>query len=307
MNSQSATSSLLFVSLFLLISSSTAFNITKLLAFYDPEYSTFNGYLTETQLAADINKRQTITVLAVPNSAMSQLSGKSKDVIRDVISLHVVLDYFDLPKLQKLSKKTALLTTLFQSSGIADGQQGFLNVTELSSGQFAFGSAVKGSSLNANLVKSVAAQPYNISVLQVSSLIIPTGIGNSPPSPPPPPSAAPAHSPSVAPAPSKSKKAPTPSPSKAPVASPPKSAKAPAPSSDAPAADAPSPSSDADAPVSSPPSPGPAEGPIADAPAADNKDDTPAPAPKNSSGARLSFGMFVAVFMVVVSSWAAMI
>ncbi|OVA18996.1 hypothetical protein BVC80_8709g4 [Macleaya cordata] len=232
---------------------------------------------------------------------MSQLSGKSNDLIKKVMSLHVILDYYDASKLQKLSNKTALLTTLFQSTGLANGELGFLNVTDMTSGEVSFGSAVKGSSLSANLVKSVVAQPYNISVLQISSIIIPTGIENSnssksPPSPPPPHAAAPA--------PSKSKTSPTASPSKSPAKSPPKSAKAPAPSKDAsaPTADAPSNIDAADAPkLSSPPSPGQA---AADAPAAD---DAAAPAPsKKSSSTRVTFGLFVAVFMVVVSSWFAL-
>ncbi|KAI3990552.1 hypothetical protein MKX01_022852 [Papaver californicum] len=184
MDSQSAPRSLLCISLILLyVSSSQAFNITKLLAFYDPTYSTFNSYLTRANLASDINRRQTITVIAVPNSAMKSLEGKSKDVIKDVMSLHVMLDLF---------QRKTLLTTLFQSRGIADGQQGFLNVTVLSSGEVAFGSVVKVSQLNSHLVKSVVAQPYKIFVLEVSSLIIPQGIDNSPPSPPPPASAEPA-------------------------------------------------------------------------------------------------------------------
>ncbi|KAI3932581.1 hypothetical protein MKW98_012552 [Papaver atlanticum] len=281
MDSQSAPRSLLCISLILLyVSSAQAFNITKLLAFYDPTYSTFNSYLTQANLASDINRRQTITVLAVPNSAMKSLEGKSKDVIKDVMSLHVILDYFDDQKIHKLSRETALLTTLFQSSGVADGQQGFLNVTVLSSGEVAFGSAVKGAQLNAQLVKSVAAQPYNISVLEVSSLIIPQGIDNSPPSPPPPPSAAPA------PSPTKSKKAPTPAPAKAPKSS---KSPAPAPAADSPAADVPSP---ADAPAEAP-----ATGPVADAPAADKPADDKPKSAGTRAGASLVLG---GAFLVIV-------
>ncbi|RZC71102.1 hypothetical protein C5167_034283 [Papaver somniferum] len=293
MDSQSAPKSLLCISLILLyISSAQAFNITKLLAFYDPTYSTFNSYLTQANLASDINRRQTITVLAVPNSAMKSLEGKSKDVIKDVMSLHVILDYFDDQKIHKLSKKTALLTTLFQSSGIADGQQGFLNVTVLSSGEVAFGSAVKGAQLDAQLVKSVAAQPYNISVLEVSSLIIPQGIDNSPPSPPPPPSAAPA------PAPTKSKKAPAPTPAKAPKSS---KSPAPAPAADSPAADVPSPAeAPADAPAADAPTP--AAGPVADAPAADKPADDKSKSAGTRAGASLVLGGAVLVIAGFLSS-----
>jgi hypothetical protein len=158
MNPKSSLSpSFILLSFFLIFSSATAFNITKLLGRH-PEFSTFNGYLTETQLAAEINRRQTITVLAVGNRDLSSLSGKPIDVIKNVLSLHVVLDYYDVSKLQSLTNKTALLTTLFQSSGQATDQRGFLNVTDLSSGEVVFGSAVKDSPLTAKFVKSVAEE-----------------------------------------------------------------------------------------------------------------------------------------------------
>ncbi|XP_026399831.1 fasciclin-like arabinogalactan protein 3 [Papaver somniferum] len=108
------------------------------------------------------------------------------------MSLHVVIDYYDESILQKLPNKTAHLTTLFQSTGLANGQQGFLNVTDTSV-EVKFGSAVQ--------------------VLQISSLIMPPGIENS--NTPPAPKAA-------APAPSKSKTPPSAdSPSKSPSKSPP--------------------------------------------------------------------------------------
>ncbi|GAV78074.1 Fasciclin domain-containing protein, partial [Cephalotus follicularis] len=284
----------LFFSFFLLLSSTNAFNISKLLGQY-PGFTTFNNYLTQTQLADTINSRQTITVLAVDNSAISPLSSHPTDVIKKILSAHVILDYFDVPKLQKLQNKTAILTTLLQSSGQATGQQGFLNVTVLSTGGVAFGSAVAGSNLGSNLVKSVASQPYNISVLQVSNVIIPTGIAggtnSSTNSSAPPPSSSsssssPANTPSKSPTPAVAPtKAPAPSNAKPPAAATPKSSKAPAPStapSDAsPPSDADAPSdgaegpSDADAPttdspIGSPPMPADApaaEGPAADAPA----------------------------------------
>ncbi|KAI3932580.1 hypothetical protein MKW98_012551 [Papaver atlanticum] len=282
-----------YLSLFLLSSSfTTAFDITKLLNSHS-EFSTYNSFLTSSQVAATINERQTITVLVVDNSGISSLSGKSNEVIKKVMSLHVVLDYYEAPKLQKLPNKTALLTTLFQTTGLANGQQGYLNVTA-SSGDVKFGSAVQGSSLSSSLVKSVASQPYNISVLQISSLIMPPGIENS--NTPPAPKAA-------APAPSKSKTPPSAdSSSKSPSKSPP-----PESSDDK----APTSSKKASPPKASdsPPSPTPA---AADAPAAAHAPaaaDAPGGASaKKSSGSRvITSGVVVAVFVVVVSCfWVAL-
>ncbi|XP_011034724.1 PREDICTED: fasciclin-like arabinogalactan protein 14 [Populus euphratica] len=269
---------------FLLFNTVRASNITQILSQY-PDFSTFSSYLTQTQLAGEINSRQTITVLVVENGNMSPLSGKPNGEIKNVLSEHVILDYYDVAKLQKLQKKTAMLTTLFQSSGQAKGQQGFLNVTVLGSNSVAFGSAVPGSSLSSNLVKSVSSQPYNISVLQVSNIIVPAGTGNTnsstspvpvgPPKTSPTPASSPNKPPSTsnpppskAPAPSTAKPSPTHAPA-APSATPPAMSISPVggPSpttADGPAADSPAPSPPAmDGPIAATPA---ADGPLADVP-----------------------------------------
>ncbi|BBG95406.1 FASCICLIN-like arabinogalactan protein 14 precursor [Prunus dulcis] len=202
--------------LFIVFSSSaSAFDITKLLE-KQSEFSNFNTYLKETKLGEQINSRSTITVLAVGNGAISSLAGKSQDVVKKILSAHVILDYYDEQKLTKLAKssKVTTLTTMFQSSGQAQNQQGFINTGIINEGELAFGSAAKGSKLNAKLVKSVVSQPFNISVLQVSELIdIPDIAASSPAGSPkssPSPSKAPSSSsddeaPSASPKSSKSK------------------------------------------------------------------------------------------------------
>ncbi|GMY17767.1 fasciclin-like arabinogalactan protein 14 [Fagus crenata] len=275
MNSKA--SSLLFFALFLVFTSaaSAAFNITKLLGNF-PEFSTLNDYLTKTQLYQQINSRNTITVLAVDNKAIASLSGSSLDEIKKILSVHVVLDYYDVQKLSTLSKKTTLLTTLFQSSGVAVNQQGFVNVSLVNEGEIAFGSAVKGASLNSKLVKSVAAQPYNISVLQITSPIVPPGItmnqAATPKSSPPPKAATPVAAPKKSP------------PAKAPVAHAP---------SKKPVPEAPTPSGEevVDTPEASPSLAPEADAPVADSPVDDASpvgspaaDAADAPAPTTKSG-----------------------
>ncbi|KAJ6428226.1 hypothetical protein OIU84_023612 [Salix udensis] len=256
--------------LLLFFNTARAFNITQILSQYS-DFKTFSSYLTETQLAGEINSRQTITVLVVEDGNMSPLSGKPKDEIKNVLSGHVILDYYDVAKLQKLQNKTAMLTTLFQSSGQAVGQQGFLNVTVLSTNSVAFGSAAPGSSLSSNLVKSVSSQPYNISVLQVSNIIVPAGSGKTNST----------TSPVTVGSPKTSPTSPASSPMKPPSSSNPPPSKAPAPSSTAkpPPTNAPAPSMAkppaANAPSATPPamSTSPVEGPspaTADGPAADS-------------------------------------
>ncbi|XP_010486992.1 PREDICTED: fasciclin-like arabinogalactan protein 14 [Camelina sativa] len=181
-----------------LYTTSNSFNITNILNEHD-DFSTFNKLLSETQLASTINSRQTITVLVVSNGAISSLSGQPTNLIKKILSLHIILDYYDQKKLKNLSKKSVLLTTLFQSSGQARGQQGFLNATVTKDGNVLFGSAVPGPDLNAELLDSVASLPFNISVLHISSAIMidvkadnaPTGSPLSPVSSPPRPAESP--------------------------------------------------------------------------------------------------------------------
>ena len=278
-----------------LASPAAAFNITRLLGEFS-DFSTFNSLLSQTKLAEEINRRQTITVLAVDNGAAGGISSLPSDVQRKVLSMHVVLDYYDTAKLGAIKNHTTLLTTMFQSSGKATDRMGFLNFTKRSDGVMVFGSAQPGAPKNSQMVKSVASRPYNISVLQVSAPIVPPGVGGSADSGAPPP-----HNKATAPAPStKGKKGA-------------KDAEAPAPGpssddddtgADAPA-DAPGPAADgptADGPTADGPA---ADGPTADGPAADEpaSSDHAADAPEGSAAGRVAAGAglgIVALLMTII-------
>ncbi|KAF3439961.1 hypothetical protein FNV43_RR18239 [Rhamnella rubrinervis] len=172
----------LVVSLCLLALSAvvSAHNITDILSGF-PEYSVYNNYLSQTKLADDVNSRQTITVLVFTNGVMSALVAKHQlSVIKKVLSLHIVLDYYDPKKLHQISKGTTLSTTLYQTTGNAPGNYGFVNITDLQGGKVGFGSAVPGSKLDSSFTKSVKQIPYNISVLEISEPIIAPGILTAP-------------------------------------------------------------------------------------------------------------------------------
>lgn len=284
--------SLLCLALFLATSSAIhAFDITKILGQY-PDFSTFNKYLTETKLADQINTRNTITVLAVDNGGLGAISGKSPAAIKAIIGTHVVLDYYDEKKLMEAQGGGEQLTTLYQTTGLAVNQQGFIKVALIGEGEIAFGSAVKGASVDAELVRTVKSEPYNISILQVSKPIVFPGADSQTPSG----AKAPVASQVTAKAPVASQTA------KAPVSSqPPKtaqSAKAPASSGKV---DAPSPSvesvaespEEAVAPEADTTAPSPslaqAPGPAGADVAAD------APAPAHGSSARTQIGLVGAV------------
>ncbi|WCJ28579.1 FASCICLIN-like arabinogalactan-protein 10 [Euphorbia peplus] len=172
-------SSLIFLSFFFIVSIS-GHNITDILSGF-PDYSEFNKYLTQTRLSDEINSRTTITVLALNNGAMSALAGKHPlSVIKNALSLLVVLDYYDPTKLHQISKGTTLSTTLYQTTGNAPGNLGFVNITDLHGGKIGFGSAAPGSKLDSSYTKSVKQVPYNISILEISAPIIAPGILTAP-------------------------------------------------------------------------------------------------------------------------------
>jgi uncharacterized surface protein with fasciclin (FAS1) repeats len=161
---------LLFLSL--LSYATHAHNITRILAKH-PEFSTFNHYLTVTHLAAEINRRQTITVCAVDNAGMGGLLSKNLPIyaIKNVLSLHVFADYFGAKKLHQITGGSTLTATMFQATGEAPGTSGYVNITDLKGGRVGFGSADNDGHLSSVFVKAVEEMPYNISVVHISQVI----------------------------------------------------------------------------------------------------------------------------------------
>ncbi|OIT38371.1 PREDICTED: fasciclin-like arabinogalactan protein 3 [Nicotiana attenuata] len=266
---------LLCTFLLLAATSASAFNITKILSQYS-DYSTFNELLSKSGLATEINKRATITILAVPNGAIGDLTSKSDDVLKRELSTYVVLDYYDIPKLRSMKEKTAKFTNMYQQSGKAAYDQGFLNVTA-KDGSFVFGSAVKGAQRDSRLEKSVMNQPYNISILGISQPMVTPGLDGTlaPVSAPPPKATAPS-SPESSPPPSDDE------------AESPEEEEAESPVEET---EAPSPSEDADSPASSP-------SPADDSPPADAQSPPP-PAGSSAGKLKVSFGLLVVLASMV--------
>ncbi|CAH9148189.1 unnamed protein product [Cuscuta epithymum] len=255
-------------------SSVASYNITAVLESY-PSFSTFNDYLIRTGIATTINSHTPppVTVLAVDNANIStSLSGTALNVLKKIMSAHVILDYFDAPKLQRLGNRSVTVATLFNSRGEAlnNHQQGYINITGFGSGNVGFTAAAPTALGQSSLVTSLVSQPYNFSLLQISNVIVPSGIhnnsANSSSGPVSSPVMPPASSPKTPPAASPSR-APGGSPSRAPDASP---AEPPAPS--------PAGASPAKAPAASPTRP-PAESPTRP-PAASPTKPPSAPSPR---------------------------
>ncbi|KAJ7951008.1 Fasciclin-like arabinogalactan protein [Quillaja saponaria] len=171
---------LLFLTLSVLTTTISAHNITAILSAF-PEYSQYNTLLSQTKLADEINSRQTITVLVLNNGALSTLTAKHPlSVIKNALSLLVLLDYFDPTKLHQIPKGTTLSTTLYQTTGNAPGNLGFVNITDTQGGKVGFGSAAPGSKLDSSYTKSVKQIPFNVSVLEISAPIIAPSILTAP-------------------------------------------------------------------------------------------------------------------------------
>ncbi|GJM90359.1 hypothetical protein PR202_ga06631 [Eleusine coracana subsp. coracana] len=176
-----------------------AFNITKILADF-PEFDVLNALLLDTGLAHAINTREAVTLLAPNNTAFVALArgaprGTTRSFIADLLALHVVLDYLDAPKLAAMQRGRrgdgSVLTTLLQSTRDVPRKAGFLRVGSSSNAsasggdRVTFSSAAPGGQRNATFERQVVAQPYNVSVLQVSGFVVPPGIKFVQPFPPP--------------------------------------------------------------------------------------------------------------------------
>ncbi|KAK9683936.1 hypothetical protein RND81_10G176100 [Saponaria officinalis] len=262
--------------MFLCATNISAFNITRLLNNH-PQFSTFNDLLTQTGVAAEINKRQTITVLVIDNSGMGPISSKPQSTIKKILQTHALLDYYDTNKISDLSIKSgSTAINFFQNTGTAYREQGQTRIVN-SGGDIIFASAMKGAPHDSKMVKSIAAQPYNISVIEISQPIVTPGLDQTAPS-------GPSTSPVAVPVPAQQ----------------PKKAEAPAPAVEGPTEDMGS----ADGPASEGPSvgdePSSAPGPAQDGDVADKESPAKLAPPPKSGGSQLTFGAaYVVVFGIL--------
>ncbi|CAH2077373.1 unnamed protein product [Thlaspi arvense] len=208
---------LLFLTLLLVFSTVvTADNVTRAFEKYS-NFSTMSDLLIKTKLTPLISKYQTITILAVSNDAISSITNRSAIELKNILMTHVILDYYDELKLNGLKEKSIMLTTLYQTTGLGEEMNGFLNCTK-SKGRVYFGSEVKGSPLTSEYVTTLYHNPFNLSIIQISMPIVAPGLSLAVfPPPPPPVPLAPAPSPmnvatAPSPAPTNAATAPAPGP-----------------------------------------------------------------------------------------------
>ncbi|CAD6339537.1 unnamed protein product [Miscanthus lutarioriparius] len=154
--------------------SAATHNITAILAAH-PDLTDFSAALVSTGAAAEIDRRQTITVLVVDNAVMARLKAQKPDPkeLERVIYLHVLLDYFDATKLGSIQGGFAQATSLYQATGKAQGSDGILNITVFTDGRVAaFTPSAPSNRLpTAFYQRSIKEVPSDIAVLQVKDLI----------------------------------------------------------------------------------------------------------------------------------------
>ncbi|KDP44232.1 hypothetical protein JCGZ_05699 [Jatropha curcas] len=164
----------------LLLSSTSAINISTLLSSY-PDFSSFASLLSSNPyLSDDLTHRSSLTLLAVPNSYLSASVDFTRHLssfsLADLLRYHVLLQYFSWSDLHQISPSGVLVTTLFQTTGRASSNSGTVNITRNpTTNTVTINSLSPYSNSNATVLSLVKTFPYNITILSVSSLLVPDG------------------------------------------------------------------------------------------------------------------------------------
>ncbi|KAL6620363.1 hypothetical protein ACP70R_035502 [Stipagrostis hirtigluma subsp. patula] len=156
-----------------------AVNVTGVLAAF-PDLADFARLLASSPVAGELAGRSSLTLLAVPNGNLPQsptaFAAASGADLADVLRYHVLLEYLAPADLRRLPASGKLVTTLFQTTGRAPADLGEVNVTTAGSSLAVVRSPARFPGSNATVLGAITAVPYNLSVLAVDGLIVPSGI-----------------------------------------------------------------------------------------------------------------------------------
>ncbi|KAG1326423.1 putative fasciclin-like arabinogalactan protein 3 [Cocos nucifera] len=92
------------------------------------------------------------------------------------MSVHVLLGYYDPYSISHRHDKSTLVPTLFQNTGLATNQNGYMKVSKKPMREIVFGSGAPGSPSDSYLLNMIETDSDNISILHISDPIIPPGI-----------------------------------------------------------------------------------------------------------------------------------
>ncbi|CAL4901141.1 unnamed protein product [Urochloa decumbens] len=155
-------------------------NVTGVLSAF-PDLAVFTRLLASSPVLSELAGRSSLTLLAVPNGNLPQspsaFAAASGADLADVLRYHVLLEYLSPADLRRLPASGKLVTTLFQTTGRAPADLGAVNVTAAAPTRLAVVRSPSPSptSSNATVLSAVTAVPYNLSVLAVDGLIVPSG------------------------------------------------------------------------------------------------------------------------------------
>ena len=188
-----------------------------------PNYSTFRQLLIDTGIINEVDMRSSLTFLmpdnAVLNSFVASHPTLTAQEVADALRYHVLLQYLDVPTLQTLAySNDSLVTTLYQTTGRADGQDGFVSITGMPNNVIEVSAAAPGSPPQAAIITNVTAAPYNYSFFQIDNVLVPNNL--KPVAPTPAPTGAPMGAPMMGPSMAPAMTPPSGTPMKAPMHSP---------------------------------------------------------------------------------------
>ncbi|XP_003566183.2 fasciclin-like arabinogalactan protein 4 [Brachypodium distachyon] len=152
-----------------------------------PDLAGFARLLASSPVGRELAGRSSLTLLAVPDRDLPQspsaFAAAAGADLADVLRYHVLLEYLAPADLRRLPASGKLVTTLFQTTGRASSDLGAVNITaggsSLSSTLAVVRSPAPFPASNATVLGSITAVPYNLSVLSVSGLIVPSGFSLS--------------------------------------------------------------------------------------------------------------------------------
>lgn len=155
-----------------------AVNVTGVLSAF-PDLNDFTRLLASSPVLAELAGRSSLTLLAVPNGNLPQspsaFAAASGADLADVLRYHVLLEYLAPADLRRLPASGKLVTTLFQTTGRAPADLGAVNVTTAGASLAVVRSPAPFPGSNATVLGAITAVPYNLSVLAVDGLIVPSG------------------------------------------------------------------------------------------------------------------------------------
>jgi uncharacterized surface protein with fasciclin (FAS1) repeats len=153
-------------------------NVTGVLSAF-PDLNDFTRLLASSPVLAELAGRSSLTLLAVPNGNLPQspsaFAAASGADLADVLRYHVLLEYLAPADLRRLPASGKLVTTLFQTTGRAPADLGAVNVTAAGASLAVVRSPAPFPGSNATVLGAITAVPYNLSVLAVNGLIVPSG------------------------------------------------------------------------------------------------------------------------------------